>query len=446
MDKEDLLNFYYKNKFNHNDYILNSEEYKEIVILTSFLRNDVKMIQRIWHLENDVFYVPKCCICGQETSFNIKSKRYNTTCCKNCKSEYYKTVRLKKIEKTSIEKYGVSNPMQNDLIKEKLKQTFIEKYEVENPSQVKEFLEKSNQTHIEKYGSKRYNQTEEGKLKQRQLFFQKYGVFNPMNLQSSKDSLIKTNLRLYGKEYYQQTEEGKERISKTQKQKSNKFWEQKRQKSIETNQIKYGVDYYMYTDEYTKERQHINLQNFKEKLIKDGYYDIGYRIIKNIGNGDYQLYCPICKQKFIINRSHVYYKRSIKNYNICVNCNPLKKQYSFMEKQLLDYIKIIYKGKISENNRLVISPYELDIYLPELKLAIEFNGDYWHANPKIYLEENKRISKIRYKDNLKSEICRDNNISLIIIWEKDWIERRLIVERYIRMIINIYQHNKKESA
>lgn len=57
---------------------------------------------------------------------------------------------------------------------------------------------------------------------------------------------------------------------------------------------------------------------------------------------------------------------------------------------------------------------------------------------------NKRISKVRYKDNLKS-------VKIIIYHylekkKKNWIERRLIVKRYIRMIINTYQHNKKESA
>jgi len=49
------------------------------------------------------------------------------------------------------------------------------------------------------------------------------------------------------------------------------------------------------------------------------------------------------------------------------------------EKQLLAIMQKYCKCKIETNTRLVISPLELDLYIPELKLAIEYNGEYWHS-------------------------------------------------------------------
>ena len=75
------------------------------------------------------------------------------------------------------------------------------------------------------------------------------------------------------------------------------------------------------------------------------------------------------------------------NHVICTNCNPINKPISIQEKELLDFVKSNYNGEIIHNDRSIIHPYELDIYLPDLRLAIEYNGDYWHANPEFYSED-----------------------------------------------------------
>ena len=67
-----------------------------------------------------------------------------------------------------------------------------------------------------------------------------------------------------------------------------------------------------------------------------------------------------------------------------------------------------YNGRIEPNNRRIISPKELDIYIPDLKLAIEYNGTYWHAEERqnnIYFHREKSIH------------CHNLNIRLIHIYE-----------------------------
>ena len=52
---------------------------------------------------------------------------------------------------------------------------------------------------------------------------------------------------------------------------------------------------------------------------------------------------------------------------------------SIIQQKITDFIKSFYNEPILQNNRQIIKPLELDIVLPNLKLAIEFNGTRWHS-------------------------------------------------------------------
>lgn len=94
----------------------------------------------------------------------------------------------------------------------------------------------------------------------------------------------------------------------------------------------------------------------------------------------------------------------------CLKC-ALHEKKSKGEKELCDFIKLIYPGEILENTRKFIGGKELDIYLPELKLAFEYNGEYWHQ-----FHEEKEPG---YHKN-KQKACKENGIKLIEVWENDW--------------------------
>lgn len=110
--------------------------------------------------------------------------------------------------------------------------------------------------------------------------------------------------------------------------------------------------------------------------------------------------------------------------NGCPKCSL--KSFSRGEKELLKYIKSIYSGEILENNRDIIFPYELDIFLPELKIAIEYNGIYWH---KIKERLNPGIHK------LKASLCKERGIKLVNIAEKTWLTNKLMVRERLKSLI-----------
>lgn len=96
------------------------------------------------------------------------------------------------------------------------------------------------------------------------------------------------------------------------------------------------------------------------------------------------------------------------------------------EDELLEYIKSICNKEIKTHVKDVIKPYELDIYMPELNLAFEFNGDYWHSE--VFKDK-------KYHQN-KFLMCTKKNIQLIQIFENEWEFNRDKIEAYIKDKIN----------
>lgn len=106
--------------------------------------------------------------------------------------------------------------------------------------------------------------------------------------------------------------------------------------------------------------------------------------------------------------------------------NNWKNGQSLLELQVIDCIKSIYKGQIIYNDKTIISPKELDVYLPERELAFEINGNYRHS---------KEFKDKFYHIN-KTNLCKDKNIKLVHIFEFEWQENKDKVKQCIYNAIN----------
>ena len=108
----------------------------------------------------------------------------------------------------------------------------------------------------------------------------------------------------------------------------------------------------------------------------------------------------------------------------CISCNPYNNNnISKEEQEVVDFIYEYYnKTKIILNSRKHIRPYEIDIFIPEFKLGIEYNGLYWHS------EINKKDKNYHYK---KYNSSKDADIKLIQIFSDEWINKREIVKSRI---------------
>ena len=91
--------------------------------------------------------------------------------------------------------------------------------------------------------------------------------------------------------------------------------------------------------------------------------------------------------------------------------------------------------KIQTSNRKYIYPYELDIYIPSLKKAIEFNGEWWHYN------HSNPNCKPRGYHAMKSNLCREKGIKLLHIredlWNRDEGKMKQIIIKFLENGISI---------
>lgn len=73
---------------------------------------------------------------------------------------------------------------------------------------------------------------------------------------------------------------------------------------------------------------------------------------------------------------------NFRNYSVrCYKCNP---NGSIAEKEFVDEIMKtfnIHFNDVKRNSRAIIAPHEIDLFIPEKNLGIEYHGLFWHSYP-----------------------------------------------------------------
>lgn len=225
---------------------------------------------------------------------------------------------------------------------------------VSNPSQSIDIVNKRKNTLLEKYGNKNYNNRELAK----KTLLEKYGVENIMALDNIRQKIVQTNIEKYGIEWPLSLDSIKE-------------------KANITYAIKYGG----------RGNASPILKSKMKKTLYDKYGDEKYNnrtqaketMLERYGELAYHHYC-IPKDTNI----EKYVQNILDEYNIKYICN----------------------------NRTILDGKELDIYIPERKLAIEINGCHWHS-----IEY--KTKTYHYEKYMK---CIEQGIQLLTLWD-DQINR-----------------------
>jgi len=122
--------------------------------------------------------------------------------------------------------------------------------------------------------------------------------------------------------------------------------------------------------------------------------------------------------------------------------NSYERKVSFVSKEeveVLDFIKSIYTGEIQTSVRTICpTGLEIDIYIPDMNLAIEYNGVYSHQ----YRPNEKTFSAIKGpKYHLQKTLdCEAKGIKLIHIFSSSWNERKDVWKNYIKNQLNLNEH------
>lgn len=145
---------------------------------------------------------------------------------------------------------------------------------------------------------------------------------------------------------------------------------------------------------------------------------------ENGNRNRFKMRCTVCGTEF---------EREIRKGNdfgmFCPKCNHLGLSWSAGEREVGNFVKtLVGEDKVVLNTKRVVRGYELDIYVPEKKVAIEYNGLYWHSdyNGK---DQNYHLEK--------TVNCQDNGVRLIQIFEDEWKFKKKIVQSRLKHILGV---------
>jgi len=110
----------------------------------------------------------------------------------------------------------------------------------------------------------------------------------------------------------------------------------------------------------------------------------------------------------------------------CPECN--KKYHSKFEKEISNFLESL-NIKFIQNDRQLIKPFELDFVIPKHKIAIEFDGVYWHSE-NINSDKNYHLNK--------TIDCKEQEYQLIHIFEDEWKTKQEIVKSILKSKLGIY--------
>ena len=91
------------------------------------------------------------------------------------------------------------------------------------------------------------------------------------------------------------------------------------------------------------------------------------------------------------------------------------------EHNFAKWLESATEHEIVRNDRKVLQGKELDFIIPELGLAIEFNGDYWHSN-RFMLVNHNCTAKEYHRRKLGN--AAKAGLTLLFVWESDWAKSR----------------------
>ena len=379
-----------------------------------------------------------------------------------------------KVKQTNLKKYGVENVFASDKIKEKIKQTNLRKYNVEYPVQSKEIKGKMKQTNLKKYGAECSFKSEELKEKSKQTCMKKYGTEYANQAESIRKKIVQTNnerygascvlaskkvceeikkinMKKYGTEYALQNSGIRSKIRRTMVNRygvefpgqSNEI----REKIEQTNFRKYGVKSTLKVKKIRDMIKQTNIEKYGSenplgsKIIRDKVkktnlerYGVENAIQKNITNFDKWNDVEFNKKSFLDDENYLLIFKMMDFFNVSygtcyIHMKDLEIDYSLQrgtshyEQEIFEFLQSLNIKNIVRNDRELICPKELDFYLPDYKLAIEFDGIFWHS------EQQGKTKRYHLE---KTDACEEKGVQLIHILETEWVNKKEIIKSILK--------------
>lgn len=409
--KEEVL----KKKFSNDEGLLSrcvknlnngKIKFKDFIIEeTNYLPEDCRMLERLYHIVYDLKEPVKCKHCGVEpVKFISFFQGYLKFCSQRCGTLNEET--QIKYKESSIENHGVDHWAKSDEGREKLSNKQKELHSDEERKQ--DIIYRRRKTYYDRTGYWHQMRNPEVIIKFMKTMNKNHGVDFPLQSQIILNNCQLTNLIRYGS------------ICTLMNSEVDK-------KSKNTNLKKWGVEHWTKSEDGKLFLREIGLEQYREQ-IESELQSLKIELYDNVEyqNAAYPhiWHCLVCNNTFRTNRNNIQ-----QGYK-CPFCYPRSPGTSVAEKEISEFL---FSNEVNNypNKRNIIPPKEIDIYIPDYNLAIEFDGLYWHSD-KLLTDKNYHINK--------TIECEENGIRLIHIFEDEWIFKKDIIKEILKQILNLNQN------
>ena len=194
-----------------------------------------------------------------------------------------------------------------------------------------------------------------------------------------------------------------------------------------------------------KEKSHLSKMTTEDFIVKSkeihgNKYDYSKACYKTCDT-KVCIICPEHGEFWQIPSNHI-------NGSGCPKCANEKRKNALLKdtKLFIDAATLIHNGKPEDgiislfseiehqqHNREILNGMEIDIFIPPLKLGIEYNGLRWHS------EEFGKDHRYHLDKLIK---CNEQGIKLVQIFEDEWINRREICESKLKQICGLNTNPK----
>lgn len=355
-------------------------------------------------------YIPKC-ECGNIISvFSSKFKPgfkgkvhttpfggFNTFCCRACMTASPETI--KKRKHTNMERFGaetwaesVSNTTKGSSWTDEKKRAWIES---------------TTNNNMIKYGVAWTNQLQEVKVKKEQAILDKTnGQYT--NMWQDVDHIRNCNLEKYGVTSWKKTEAGRAASSGENNPLAN---------SIAIEKMRYTKA----SKKHDADFAHICLFGSKE--------DFKSHIDSVMTTNEFFHRQELANH---LQLSYSYLNSLFRRFGMRNDYLSLGASKSYEEESLFQFVKSIYNGEIIRGSRSLLgNGQEIDIFIPELMIGIEYDNLYTHSE--------HSGGKNRKYHITKTDLAEAAGIHLIHVFSNEWmsVPKRVIIESKLRHLLGL---------
>ena len=356
------------------------------------------VMERVYILLNGL--QPKC-LCNNPCKFNTFELGYRTGCVLGNKCKSVSINRVENQKQTLLTKYGVNSVSNIPQLSAKKRASNLKKYGVEHHTQTQQYKK----VLTERLQNRSNDEKQRILEKTQQTNIQRYGVTHHMKVTSQQEKVAKTNVKRYGVVSPLQNAEIKSKFVQTLQSRTVEQLAIIEEKKRETLLENYGVDA---PSKINLLPATVEILDNKEKFVQ---YVIGKTradVTKSLGIADHTLYLYAKKYQ----AAELFLRPLVSSFEIDIG--------DFLTLHNIEFV---------QNTRDIISPLELDFYIPSKQLAIEVCGLYWHSET-----AGKRNRPYHYN---KLKMCEKLGIKLITIFEDEWNYKQSIVKSRLQHILDI---------